>query len=238
MQLMLGDCLSLLPQIPDKCVDMIYADLPYGTTQCHWDCPIDLQRLWVQYKRIIKDRGAIVLHAQLPFDKILGASNLSWLRYEWIWEKGTATGFLNAKKMPMKSHESILVFYKNLPKYNPIKTKNHKPINAVYNKQKKTTDIYGDHVRLDSKKGSTERYPRSVLKFPVVTVGTLNPTQKPLALAEYLVKTYTDPGDLVIDNTMGSGTFGVACRNLFRRYVGMEKDVQQFNIAQKRIFCQ
>lgn len=235
MMLLNGDCLQLLSNIPDKSVDMVCADLPYGTTQCRWDTVIDLQRLWEQYKRIIKDNGAIVLHAQTPFDKVLGASNLPMLRYEWIWEKGTATGHLNAKKAPMKAHENILVFYKKLPKYRPIKTTGHKPMNAVYSSPEKTTDVYGAHCQTDSTKGATDRYPRSVLKFPVVTVGTLHPTQKPLQLVEYLIRTYTDEGDIVVDNCMGSGTTGVACKNLNRDFIGIELELEFFQIATERI---
>jgi len=168
MKLLQGDCLDLLHQIPDKSVDMICADLPFGTTRCRWDVVIDIPSLWKHYCRVIKDRGAIVLNAQTPFDKVLGASNLPMLRYEWIWEKGTATGHLNAKKAPMKAHENILVFYKKLPKYNPIKTQGHKPMNAVYANPKKTTDVYGRHTQTNSAKGATDRYPRSATPHTVV----------------------------------------------------------------------
>jgi ribosomal protein S9 len=140
-----GDCLEIMPIFPDKSFDAIIADLPYGTTQAPWDSIIDLPKLWEQYKRLIKDNGVILLFAQTPFDKVLGCSNLEWLRYEWIWEKTQATGFLNAKKMPMKAHESIIVFYKKLPKYNPQKTTGHKPINSYTKRadvQNKTT-LYG-----------------------------------------------------------------------------------------------
>lgn len=139
---MQGDCLELLSQVPDKSVDMICADLPYGTTRCKWDTQIPLDRLWQHYERVIKDHGAIALHAQTPFDKVLGASNLKLLRYEWIWEKGTATGHLNAKKAPLKAHENILIFYKKLPKYNPQKTTGHKPVNTYYTRG--TGSCYGE----------------------------------------------------------------------------------------------
>lgn len=141
----LGDCLDILPTFPDKSFDAIICDLPYGTTKCRWDSIIDLDRLWIQYKRIIKPKGVILLFAQTPFDKVLGTSNLDWLRYEWIWEKTQATGFFNAKKMPMKAHENILVFYKHTPKYYPQKTTGHKPINSYTKKievQNRTT-LYG-----------------------------------------------------------------------------------------------
>ena len=234
-KLLQGDCLSLLLDVPEKSVDMVCADLPYGTTACKWDTVIDLPLLWGHYCRVVKDNGAIVLHAQTPFDKVLGASNLPMLRYEWIWEKGTATGHLNAKKAPMKAHENILVFYKKSPKYRPIKTKGHKPMNAVYRNPDKSTDVYGAHCTTANSKGVTDRYPRSVLRFPVVTVGTLHPTQKPLSLVEYLVSTYTDAGDTVLDNCMGSGTTGIACIRLGRKFIGIEKDLKYFEIARNRI---
>lgn len=166
-QVILGDCFDHFPYIPDKSIDLIFADLPYGTTKCKWDSILPLDKLWVEYKRIIKDNGCILLFYQTPFDKILGCSNLEWLRYEWIWEKTQATGFLNAKKMPMKAHENILVFYKNIPTYNPQKTFGHKPINS-YTKRadvQNKTDIYGKVKKDISGGGETDRYPRSVQIF-------------------------------------------------------------------------
>jgi len=162
-----GDALELLNIVPDKAVPMIFTDLPFGTTQCSWDSVIDLPRLWAHYERIIKDNGVIVLFAQTPFDKVLGASNLKMLRYEWIWEKTAATGHLNAKKMPMKAHENILVFYKNLPTYNPQMTHDHvrKVSTAVHKRNSNNSEIYGRQTKL-SGYDSTDRYPRSVLKFP------------------------------------------------------------------------
>lgn len=235
IQLWQGNCLQLLPNIPDKSIDMVCSDLPYGTTQCRWDTAIDLQELWAQYKRIIKDNGVIVLHAQTPFDKVLGASNLPMLRYEWIWEKGAATGHLNAKKAPMKAHENILVFYKKLPKYRPIKTTGHKPVNS-YTKHQDDGECYGATKAGISGGGATDRYPRSVLRFPTdKQTCSLHPTQKPLALIEYLIRTYTDEGDTVLDNCMGSGTTGVACKNLNRDFIGIELYDQYFKIAIERI---
>lgn len=233
--LLQGDCLEVMKRIPSGSIDMILCDLPYGTTACKWDVVIPFEPLWAAYKRIAKPDAAIVLHAQTPFDKVLGASNLAMLKYEWIWEKGTATGHLNAKKCPMKAHENILVFYSKLPVYNPQKTAGHKPMNAVYADPKKTTEVYGLQQRLDNAKGATERYPRSVLKFSVVTLGTLHPTQKPVELAEYLIKTYTNENAVVLDNCMGSGTTGAACRNLGRRFIGIEKDPAHFATAKRRI---
>lgn len=230
-----GDCLKLMFDLPDNSVDMVCCDMPYGTTACKWDTVLPLQMLWHHYERIVKDNGAIVLFAQTPFDKVLGCSKLDWLRYEIVWEKGTATGHLNAKKMPMKAHENILVFYKKLPTYNPQKTLGHRPMNPVYAKDKKSTEVYGDHITTSNEAGTTERYPRSVQKFSVVTVGTMHPTQKPVDLIEWLVSTYTNAGDTVLDNCMGSGTTGVACKNLGRNFIGIELDKTYYDIACKRI---
>lgn len=234
-KLLQGDCLSLLLDVPEKSVDMVCADLPFGTTRCRWDSVIDIPAMWKQYIRIIKDRGAIVLHAQTPFDKVLGASNLKMLRYEWIWEKTAATGHLNAKKMPMKAHENILVFYSKLPKYRPQKTSGHVRKTAKAERFRLGSECYGDEQGV-TYYDSTDRYPRSVLQFPTdKQTCNLHPTQKPLALIEYLVSTYTDPGDTVLDNCMGSGTTGVACKNLGRHFIGMEKDLKYFDIARNRI---
>ena len=231
-----GDCLEAMKSIPDKSIDMILCDLPYETTRNRWDKMIDLEKLWEQYERIIKDNGAIVLFAQTPFDKVLGVSNLKLLRYEWIWEKTTATGHLNAKKMPMKAHENILVFYKKLPKYNPIKTTGHTSVHS-YTKHQDDGSNYGKTKAGISGGGSTERYPRSVQKFKTdKQKETLHPTQKPVELLEYLIKTYTDENELVLDNCMGSGSTGVACVNTNRNFIGMELDNNYFNIAKERIY--
>lgn len=230
--LYLGDCLEVMKSIPDNLVDLVLCDLPYGTTQNKWDSVIPLQPLWEQYRRVSK--GAIVLTAQTPFDKVLGASNLSMLRYEWIWEKTHPTGHLNAKKAPMKAHENILVFYEKQPTYNPIKTTGHARKTAV--KRKDATETYGTQTFLELGYDSTERYPRSVLVFASdKQKSNLHPTQKPVALMEYLIKTYTNEGETVLDNTMGSGTTGVACVNTGRNFIGIEMDPSYFNIAQQRI---
>ena len=205
--------------IDAESIDLILADLPFGTTKCKWDSIIDLVKLWECYKRIIKPNGAIVLNAQTPFDKILGASNLQMLRYEWIWEKTQATGHLNAKKMPMKAHENVLVFYKHLPTYNPQKTYGHerKVSKAIHKVNCIESEVYNKGQKLTTY-DSTERYPRSVLKFPSdKQTSSLHSTQKPLALGEYFVKTYSNEGDLVLDNVAGSGTYGLAAKNLNRK---------------------
>lgn len=231
--LMQGDCLELLEKIPDKSINMVCCDMPYGTTNCRWDTTLDLQRLWTQYRRVTIDNAAIVLFAQTPFDKVLGCSNLPWLRYELVWEKTHPTGHLNAKKMPMKAHENILVFYKKLPTYNPQKTSGHVRKTAV--KRGDDTPVYGEQRFDELPYDSTERYPRSVLTFQSDKQrSALHPTQKPLALIEWLIATYTNAGDTVLDNCMGSGTTGEACRNLGRRFIGMELDESYFSIASKR----
>ena len=230
-----GDCLEVMKNIPDKSIDMILCDLPYGTTQNKWDSIIPLDKLWKQYKRIIKDNSSIVLFAQTPFDKVLGCSNLSMLRYEWIWEKTTATGHLNAKKMPMKAHENILVFYKKLPIYNPQKTTGHTPVHS-YTKYQTDGSNYGKTQTGISGGGSTERYPRSIQIFKTDKQKlAIHPTQKPVALLEYLIKTYTKEGELVLDFTMGSGSTGVACLNTNRRFVGIELDEKYFKISCERM---
>ena len=227
-----GDCLELMKDIPDGSIDMILCDLPYGTTRNKWDSVIPLDTLWGEYKRIIKSNGAIVLFAQTPFDKILGCSKLDLLRYEWIWEKTQGTGHLNAKKMPLKSHENILVFYKSLPVYNPQfeSGKPYKAINSThstnYGKQK------DDVITVNS----GFRYPKSVIKMPKSESDRhLHPAQKPVALLEYLIRTYTNAGETVLDNCMGSGSTGVACVNTGRKFIGIELDPQYFEIAKKRI---
>lgn len=232
MRLMLGDCLQCMHEIDDASVDMILCDLPYETTRNEWDFMVHLPAMWGHYNRICT--GAIVLTAQTPFDKILGASNLSMLRYEWIWEKTHPTGHLNAKKAPMKAHENVLVFYKRLPTYNPVKTTGHPRKTAV--KRSDATPNYGRQQFEPLAYDSTERYPRSVLVFPSDKHRSkLHPTQKPVALMEYFIRTYTNPGDVVLDNCMGSGTTGVACKNTGRQFIGIEKDAGFFAIAEQRL---
>jgi site-specific DNA-methyltransferase (adenine-specific) len=230
--LILGDCMEVLPTLQQP-VDMVLADLPYGTTRNKWDSVLPLPELWEQYGRLCK--GAVVLTAQAPFSAVLGASNTRDLRYEWIWEKSNATGHLNARIAPLKAHENVLVFYKKPPTYNPQKTTGH--VRKTATKRKDVTTNYGAQkgvvgVAYDS----TERYPRSVLRFPSDKQRSkLHPTQKPLGLMRYLVATYTNPGDIVLDNTMGSGTTGVACAELGRRFIGIDIDPVEFEKARKRI---
>lgn len=229
------DCLEGMRRIPDGSIDMILCDLPYGTTRNKWDSVIPLEPLWSEYERIIKDNGAIVLTAQTPFDKVLGTSNLGLLRYEWIWEKTAATGHLNAKKMPMKAHENILVFYKQLPTYNAQMTAGHSPVHS-YTKRRDDGSNYGKTQTGVSGGGSTERYPRSVLLFPSDKQReALHPTQKPVELFRYLIRTYTNPGETVLDNCMGSGTTAVAATLEGRDFIGFEKDVGYAETSNQRL---
>ena len=225
-----GDCLEVMTDIPDESIDMILCDLPYGTTRNKWDSIIPLDKLWNEYERIIKDNGAIVLFSQMPFTAELTHSNLKLFKYEWIWEKDNGTGFLNAKKMPLKIHENILVFYKKLPTYNPQMRTGFKPYKC---KQGRHSTNYGLYEQGHITESNGERYPIDIIEFKKDS--GLHPTQKPVALLEYLIKTYTNEGDVVLDNCMGSGSTGVACLNTNRSFIGIEKDENYFNIAKERI---
>ena len=237
-EIYLGDCLELMPKhVEDKSIDMIFCDLPYGTTQNKWDSVIPLDKLWSEYNRVIKDNGAIVLFAQTPFDKVLGASNLKMLKYEWIWRKSRPTGHLNANRMPMKAHENILVFYKKLPTYSKQMTigkPNHVKDGSV-RKTKATNNNYG-HFENVVQKRTNLKNPVTVLEFKQQDPNKiLHPTQKPLELIEYMIKTYTNEGDLILDNTCGSGTTGLGAKNLNRNYIMMEQDPKYYEIACKRV---
>ena len=269
------DCLEGMKKIDDKSIDLIFPDLPYGTTNCDWDSTIPLNDyviiknkilyereyllhcyqnknksfeycrdwfnenkqvgLWSHYERIIKDSGVIALWAQSPFDKELVSSNKRLYRYEWIIEKTKATGHLNAKKMPMKAHESILIFYKKLPKYNPQMTEGHDPVHS-YTKHTTDGNCYGNTKVGISGGGSTQRYPRDVLKFSWDTQkNNLHNCQKPVEACEYIIKTYTDEGYLILDNTAGSMTTAIAAINTGRKYICMEKDKEIFEIGKNRV---
>ena len=228
------DCLIGMNKINDKSIDMILCDLPYGTTQCKWDTIIPFDELWKQYNRIIKDNGAIVLFGSEPFSSHLRLSNLKMFKYDWIWDKVKGTGFLNAKRQPMRNHEIISVFYRKQCLYNPQKTTGHK-LKQSYRRKELQTEVYGE-MKNDYYYESTERYPRSIQIFSTDTQNSsLHPTQKPVALCEYLIKTYTNEDEIVLDNCIGSGTTAVACINTNRKYIGFELDTNYYEIAQNRI---
>lgn len=244
IQLHKGDCLEIMTSIPDKSVDMILCDLPYGVLNksnksAKWDCIIPFNELWVQYERIIKDNGAIVLFGQGMFSAKLMASNEKLWRYNLIWNKVMPCGFLNTNRMPLRVHEDICVFYKKLPTYNPQmeKCEPHKHNHSKGNMLKPhTNSCYGSFVETPTII-SDEKFPKSIIEKPKEHCNGkfFHPTQKPVALLEYLIKTYTNEGETVLDNCMGSGTTGVACVNTDRNFIGIELQDNFFEIAQKRI---
>jgi site-specific DNA-methyltransferase (adenine-specific) len=228
--------------IPDKSVDMILCDLPYGTTACKWDTIIPFEPVWEQYKRIIKDNGAIVLTASQPFTSALVMSNVKMFKYEWVWEKERPTNIFLMKKQCGKVHENILVFYKEQPTYNPIIEPSKQPKNNQNNKSQigemNSIETLGKtKTKISETYNPQTRNPRSVIKINRGTRGNskLHPTQKPVALFEYLIKTYTNEGDLVLDNCAGSGTTGVACKNLNRNYILIEKEPKYIEIIKNRL---
>ena len=222
-EMWLGDCLELMADIPDGSVDMILCDLPYGTTQNKWDAVIPFAALWAHYWRVAKPNAAVVLTAQCPFDKALGASQLQYLKYEWVWRKTKATGHLNSRLQPLKNHENILVFYKIQPTYEP---------QGLIRKETPTIRRGGDNGGNYGKSDKMslteyENYPRAVLE--IGSEGrTVHPTQKPVALFDYLIRTYTQPGELVLDNCSGSGTTAVAAHQSDRRYLCIERDMDYY----------
>jgi len=229
-KLVVGDCLEVMPLIPDKSIDMILCDLPYGTTACKWDTIIPFEPLWEQYKRIIKDHGAIVLTASQPFTSFLITSNIKWFKYCWVWDKVIGTGFQTAKYQPMKAHEDVVVFGKGTVNYYPIKTKRDKPIKGYA-----TASDHCPGAEYDIEMRTyTDKYPISILTFQKVKK-TIHPTQKPVSLFEYLIKTYTKENEIVLDNCIGSGTTAIAAQNLNRRWIGIELDKEYFNLANERI---
>jgi site-specific DNA-methyltransferase (adenine-specific) len=248
-QVLHGDCLELMKQLPDKSVDMILCDLPYGTTACKWDVIIPFEPLWEQYKRIIKPNEAIVLTASQPFTSQLVMSNPKWFKYEWIWEKENGSNFPNANYSPMKVHENILIFGQFPTSPTPSKLKNYnpqfasgRPYQILYKTNRSQNGVYRDN--LNGRKSSVfdtptpiknggYRYPRSVIKLNMDR--GLHPTQKPVALFEYLIKTYTNEGDLILDNCAGSGTTAIAALNTGRDYILMEKEAEYIEVIHKRI---
>lgn len=236
IELYQGDCLEVMRGIPDKSIDMILCDLPYGTTACKWDTIIHFDPLWVQYKRIIRDNGAIVLTASQPFTSALVMSNPKMFRYEWIWEKDGGSNFATTKYQPMKEHENVLVFSLGKTIYNQQKQER---IGSRKGKQTTTRHngsrggVYGDWNKSGTYNVPELRTPRSIQRF--IRERGLHPTQKPVALFEYLIKTYTNEGDNVLDNCAGSGTTGVAAKNLNRNCILIEKEPEYCEIIKKRI---
>jgi DNA modification methylase len=234
IQLLHGDCLELMKTIPDESVDMVLCDLPYGTTACKWDSVIPFEPLWAQYNRILKEDGSIVLFSAQPFTSVMVNSNIKNYRHHWIWLKNRGTGFQVAKYRPMMKTEDIIVFSTSSGKikYYPQMIKLDKPKKYNY-----ASNTNGTNPLSNFKKGykiATEKYPTNVLPFDKPNK-YLHPTQKPVALLEYLIRTYSNENDLILDNTCGSGSTGVAAVNTNRRFIGIEKDDNYFEIAQKRI---
>ena len=241
-QLYNGDCLDIMKSIPDSSVDMVLCDLPYGTTKCSWDVVIPFDGLWAEYDRITKDNCAILLFGQEPFSSYLRLSKIDIYQYDLVWEKESFTNFMQVKRRFGKATERISVFYRKQPTFNPQMYKyNGKPVSNKYSekskrfKSKVCADSNGN-LQLFEYKDNGMRYPKDVLRFNRVKKSeVIHPTQKPVELCEYLIKTFTNEGDVVLDNCMGSGTTGVACKNLNRNFIGIEKDSKYFEIAKKRI---
>jgi site-specific DNA-methyltransferase (adenine-specific) len=236
IDLRLGDCLEVMKTIPDKSIDAIITDPPYGTTACKWDSVIDFELMWEQLNRIIKPNGAIVLFGSEPFSSALRMSNIKNYRYDLIWNKIRAAGFLNANRMPLKQHENISLFYKKLPTYNPQKYIDKPYDKTKYNGKDMKENVLGSYVSKSSKNNG-ERFPKSILKFSQnwSRQQQIHPTQKPVELMEYLIKTYTNENETVLDFTMGSGSTMVACVNTNRNGIGIEMDDEYFKVAEQRI---
>ena len=235
--LMKGDCLERMKEIPDGGADMILADPPYGTTACKWDSIIQLEPMWEQLKRIIKPNGAIVMTAAQPFTSALVMSNIKQFKYQWVWEKNLKTGNLNAKRMPMCGHEDVLVFCEKSPTYNPQKRKRTTEVKSG-NKKNSKTEVYGKQREFYVDNQSDWISPDTVLSGIACvhsSDGRLHPNQKPVALMEYLIKTYTNEGETVLDFSAGSGSTGVACANTGRKFIGIEMDDHYFDVAKGRI---
>jgi len=234
------DCLEGMKLIPDKSIDMILCDLPYGTTACKWDIVIPFEPLWEQYKRIIKKNGAIVLFGTEPFSSYLRMSNIKDYRYDWKWDKVIGSGSLNVRYMPLKRYEDVIIFYKKTPTYNPQMVLRDKTKLRPCGQFLKPNETYGLKKKEQYLYDEDYKYPDTKLEYhsrenELNSKHKIHPTQKPVALLEYLIKTYTNEGETVLDNAMGSGTTGIACLNTNRRFIGIEKDDKYFDIAYNRI---
>ena len=244
LSLILGDCIEKMKNIESNSIDLICTDLPYGTTKCKWDIVIPFEELWSEYIRLIKDTGAIVLFGKEPFSSKLRVSNLDMYKYDWIWVKDTKSNFMQANHQPLNSVELISVFGKGYVR--EIKDKVMMTYNPQFSdgkeykipKVSKTTDLFGENhkngVYKHYDRDTSKRYPYNIIQFNM-DKPKVHPTQKPVALLEYLIKTYTNEGEIVLDSCMGSGTCGVACKNLNRNFIGIEKEEKYFNIAKKRL---
>ena len=232
IKLLHGDCLELMKSIPDKSVDMCLTDPPYGTTACKWDLVIPFEPMWAELKRIVKDKGAVCLFGSEPFSSALRMSNIKMFKYDWIWDKKIPSGMSYARFQPMRQTERISVFSINATKFFPQKTKRDKPIRGGGMSKGETTN---NQNLIALKKTYNFKNPTDILTFDKIRKGSHHPTQKPVALLEYLIKTYTLAGETVLDFTMGSGSTGVACKNLNRKFIGIEKDDKYFEIAKNRI---
>jgi len=234
MKLIQGDCLVEMRTIPDGSIDAIIADIPYGTTACKWDSVIDFEQMWERLNKLIKPNGAIVLFGSEPFSSALRMSNIKNYKYDWIWEKSRPANFMNVKFQPMKYHENILVFSLKKHVYSPIKFKGNK--NHASQPRKGKSNIYNIKENLNGIDVNDMKFPRSIISIKSTdSTKNLHPTQKPVALMEYLIKTYTNENETVLDFTMGSGTTGVACQNTNREFIGIELDENYFNIAKQRM---
>jgi len=233
MDLINDDCLNAMAKLPDKSINFILTDVPYGTTQCKWDSVIPFEPMWIELKRVIKNNGCIALFGSEPFSSHLRLSNLNWFKYDLIWDKKLSTGFLNANKMPLRKHENINIFYKKQCIYNPQMREGKERTKG--GKKYLNNGVYGDYKEMP-KKTYNMYHPTSIKTFSNANQKTkLHPTQKPVALLEYLIKTYTNANDKVLDFTMGSGSTGVACKNTNRNFIGIELDKEYFAIAKQRI---
>ena len=231
-----GDCLDVMADIPTDSVDMVLCDLPYGTTRNKWDTIIPFDGLWSQWKRVTRHGAAIVLFGQEPFSSSLRMSNLKWYRYDWTWHKTRGTGFLNAKKMPLKDTETLSVFYDRLPTYHPQMRNGFKPYACtIIGSKRKLSSNYGTYTKDVTCKSDGERYPVTTLDFDYDNGSRIHPTQKPVALCEYMIRTYTDQSETVLDCCMGSGSTGVAALNAGRRFIGIEIDHDYYKSAVDRI---
>jgi DNA modification methylase len=232
-ELILGDCLEELKKISDKSVDIVLTDPPYGTTDCKWDSIIPFEPMWQELKRIIKDNGCIALFGTEPFSSYLRTSNIDWFKYDWIWNKKNIGNPLIAKYQPLRQHELISIFYNKRCNYYPIKTDLH--IERNWKQYEKSDNVFNGNAKKGNIGKTKGKYPKSIIEFSNSNRKKLHPTQKPVDLLEYLIKTYTNENDTVLDFTMGSGSTGVAAKNLKRKFIGIEKDQNYFNIAKDRI---